>query len=62
LNSSAFAQKNIRSITEFESWELFVYWVGTWLINADNSRLKLLATFYQYVLNDKNIMDSNHYL
>ena len=44
LNSSASVQRNIESKTKVEFLELSVYWVGTRLINIDNSRLRLLAT------------------
>jgi len=43
LNSFALAYKNIKSITEFESWGLLVYYVGTGLVGMDHSRLKLLV-------------------
>ncbi len=44
LNSSASVQRNIESKTKVEFLGLSVYWVGTRLINIDNSRLRLLAT------------------
>ena len=37
--------KNIRSITELESLGLLAYWVGTWIIEVDNLRLKEFAMF-----------------
>jgi len=37
-------QKNIRSMTEFESLTLSEYLVRTWLVGLDKSRLNKLAT------------------
>ena len=44
MNSSTYAQRNITFKTEFESWKLSIYQVGTKLIDIDNSRLKLSAS------------------
>ena len=43
MNSSNLAYRNIRFITESESWKLLVYQVDTKLISVNKSRLKLLA-------------------
>ena len=43
--SRELAYKNIRSTTELESLGLLAYWVGTWIIEVDNLRLKEFAIF-----------------
>ena len=44
LNSSDPVLRNIRSSTEFKSWKLSTYQIGTRLIDIDNSKPKLSAT------------------
>jgi len=43
-NSSALAQRNIKSIMELETLELFMYLVRTYVISVNSSRLNELAT------------------
>ena len=43
-NSSALAQRNIKSIIELETLELFMYLVRTYVISVNSSRLNELAT------------------
>ena len=40
VESPASAWRNMRSIPKFESWGLFAYYIETWIICIDNSRLK----------------------
>ena len=39
-NSPSLAQRNIKSITKFDSWELLAYFIETCMIGVDNSKLK----------------------
>ena len=43
LNFSMLAQRNIRSSTEFIFRELLAYWVRTYSIGVESSKLKLSA-------------------
>ena len=43
LNFSNSEWRNINFITEFKSWRLSVYWVGTELIDVERSILRLSA-------------------
>jgi len=45
LNSSELAWRKFKLITELESLGLFAYFVRTYVIGVDSSRLKKSATF-----------------
>jgi len=53
LNFSNPILRNIKSNTEFESWEVSKNWVELGLIGADKSRPKLLATLRRVSVCDK---------
>ena len=43
LNPSEFVQRNIKLITKLKSLGLFIYFIGTYIIGVDSSRLKEIA-------------------
>ena len=53
LKSLWLGQRNIRLITEFESWVLSIYQVGTGLTGVDSSKLRLLLISWKVSVCDK---------